>query len=240
MTVGELNNLVSLRHDIDVLIPLDGVTLEGLLSAPREAKSVVLFAHGSGSSRFNPRNHYVAEELYQCGHATLLTDLLTPEEEKDEMGKGRIQLNIGLLAERLFAITEWVKRHDKIGNRPIGLFGSSTGAASALVVAALRPRTIQAVVSRGGRPDLAGKFLERVTAPTLLIVGGHDREFLRINKKALAQLNTYSRLEVVPDATHLFGEEGTLEEVARLTVQWFDEHLRDKEHEHAEYYEAEA
>lgn len=225
MTVGDLDTLVPLRHDIDVLVQLNEVTLEGFLSVPKDAKAIVLFAHGSGSSRYSSRNHFVAEHLYKCGFGTLLTDLLTPAEEKAEAETRHLRFNIQLLAERLSGIAEWVGRHDKIGDKPLGLFGASTGAASALVIAAQLPEKVRAVVSRGGRPDLADT-LEKVEAPTLLIVGSNDREVLSLNEMALVRLNSSSHLEVIPGATHVFEETGALEEVARLAAEWFERHLR--------------
>ena len=225
MTVGALDTLTSLRHDMDVLIPLGGLTLEGFLSVPQHAEGIVLFAHGSGSSRHSPRNRFVAEQLYHRGFATLLTDLLTSAEEKAEEETRHLRFDIGLLADRLAGTVEWVGNHAKIGHKPLGLFGASTGAASALVVASKLPEKIKAVVSRGGRPDLAGECLGKVEAPALLIVGGNDREVLRLNKTALAQLNHRSRLEIILEATHLFEEPGALEKVAALAASWFEEHL---------------
>ncbi len=225
MTVGELDTLTPLRNNIDVLVPLGGITLEGFLSVPRRPQGMVLFAHGSGSSRHSRRNHYVADMLYQRRFATLLIDLLTAAEEKAEAQTRHMRFNILLLASRLYGITGWIKQHGTIGNLSLGLFGSSTGGGAALVMAAQYPETVKAVVSRGGRPDLAGKLLKKVEAPVFLIVGGEDHEVLRLNRIALEQLNEKSRLEIIPGATHLFEEPGALETIAGLAADWFEKHL---------------
>jgi len=197
--------------------------LEGGLVLPPRAIAVVLFAHGSGSSRHSPRNRYVADELNRQGLGTLLFDLLTPQEE--DAGTAALRFDIPLLARRLAAATDWAARHADTRALSIGYFGASTGAAAALVAAADRPDLVGAVVSRGGRPDLAGEALLRVTAPTLLIVGGEDRDVLELNRRARARLRAESRLAVVPGATHLFGERGALEQVAGLAAAWFARHL---------------
>jgi putative phosphoribosyl transferase len=197
------------------------IGLDGLLCLAEESKGIVLFAHGSGSSRFSPRNTYVAQAMQQAGLATLLFDLLTELEAAD---RARV-FDIPLLAERLLMATEWTAKQSETAALPIGYFGASTGAASALVAAAHSDRDIAAVVSRGGRPDLAGVDLARVRAPTLLIVGGADDAVLDLNRGALAQLTCEKELAVVPGATHLFEEPGTLDEVILLARDWFVDHL---------------
>jgi dienelactone hydrolase len=208
-----------------IRIDADGVELEGTLHVPAEATGVVLFAHGSGSSRHSPRNRSVAQELHQAALATLLTDLLTGEEEAVDARTAELRFDIGLLARRLTAGTDWLVEQDATRQLPLGLFGASTGAAAALVTAAERPQVVRAVVSRGGRPDLAKEALAQVRAPTLLIVGGDDREVLRLNEQARKQLAAESELQVVPGATHLFEEPGALEQVAALAGDWFERHL---------------
>lgn len=205
------------------------VTLEGALGIPDGAQGIVLFAHGSGSSRHSPRNRYVAEALREAGLATLLFDLLTADEEAVDMTTAHLRFDISLLAERLVGATDWVSEFSATRHLKIGYFGASTGAAAALVAAAERPSVVAAVVSRGGRPDLAGHALPRVRAPTLLIVGGHDDVVIGLNQHALAQLRAEKRLEIVPGATHLFEEPGTLEQVARLARQWFTRYLGEPE-----------
>jgi putative phosphoribosyl transferase len=185
----------------------------------------VLFAHGSGSGRHSPRNRYVAQVLREAGLATLLIDLLTAEEEEVDLRTRHLRFDIGLLAERLVGATEWLERNPDTQDLRVGYFGASTGAGAALVAAAERPEPIGAIVSRGGRPDLAGPALPRVTAPTLLIVGGNDFPVIGMNQEAMEQLRTEKRLEIVPGATHLFEEPGALEEVARLAADWFVRHL---------------
>jgi len=201
------------------------VRLEGDLCLPVGARGIVLFAHGSGSSRHSPRNRFVARKLREAGLATLLMDLLTAEEEAVDMQTGHLRFDIGLLAERLVAAATWLAGYPDTQNLRVGYFGASTGAAAALVAASRRPDGVRAVVSRGGRPDLAGADLARVQAPTLLIVGGNDFTVLQLNQQALARLNVEKRLEVVPGATHLFEEPGALEQVARLACQWFVRYL---------------
>ncbi|HZY57828.1 MAG TPA: dienelactone hydrolase family protein [Rubrobacteraceae bacterium] len=201
------------------------VVLEGNLGVPDGARGVVLFAHGSGSGRHSPRNRYVAQVLRKAGLATLLIDLLTEEEEEVDLRTRHLRFDIGLLAERLVGATEWLERSPDTQDLKVGYFGASTGAAAALVAAAERPEPIGAIVSRGGRPDLAGPALPRVAAPTLLIVGGNDVPVIGMNQEAMEQLRTEKRLEIVPGATHLFEEPGALEEVARLAADWFVRHL---------------
>jgi dienelactone hydrolase len=202
------------------------VTLEGDLSIPEGARGVVLFAHGSGSSRHSPRNRFVAEALQQAGLATLLVDLLTAEEEAVDTYTMHLRFDIELLAARLVGATDWLGRDRTTAGLPVGYFGASTGGGAALVAAARRPDRVAAVVSRGGRPDLAGAALAEVRAPTLLIVGGDDEPVIALNEKALARLAAPAKkLEIVPGATHLFEEPGKLEEVARLAADWFRRHL---------------
>jgi putative phosphoribosyl transferase len=209
----------------EVRIPAGAATLKGNLGIPKDARGVVLFAHGSGSGRHSPRNRYVAEVLREAGLATLLVDLLTPEEEEVDLRTRHLRFDIGLLADRLAVATDWVIENPGTQNLRVGYFGASTGAGAALVAAAERPRQVGAIVSRGGRPDLAGEALPRVTAPTLLIVGGEDELVIGMNREAMEQLRAEKKLEVVPGATHLFEEPGKLEEVARLAAGWFAQHL---------------
>jgi len=208
-----------------VRVALGGLTLEGNLNLPEDARGVVLFAHGSGSSRYSPRNRYVAEMLNDAGLATLFIDLLTSEEEMIDMQTVSLRFNINLLAQRVVAVTDWFLQYPYTQNLRLGYFGASTGAAAALVAAAERPKVVGAVVSRGGRPDLAGPALARVQAPTLLIVGGNDFEVIDLNRAAFAQLRCEKQLVIVPGATHLFEEPGTLDEVARLARDWSERHL---------------
>jgi pimeloyl-ACP methyl ester carboxylesterase len=203
----------------DVAIPPVG--LEGTLRLPQDTAGVVLFAHGSGSSRLSPRNTYVATALRSAGLGTLLFDLLTGDEALDRANV----FDIPLLAERLLLATEWLRGRDDTRRLDLGYFGASTGAAAALVAASRSPSPVGAVVSRGGRPDLAGPVLAQVQAPTLLVVGGFDREVLTLNETALAQLRCEKALEVVPGASHLFEEPGTLDAVIELAKQWFTIHL---------------
>jgi dienelactone hydrolase len=201
------------------------VALEGSLTVPAAAAGVVLFAHGSGSSRHSPRNRYVAQELNAAGLATLLLDLLTPREEATDAHDAHLRFDIDLLAERLVGATDWLRQEPETAPLAVGYFGASTGAAAALVAAAARPG-VGAVVSRGGRPDLAGEALERVEAPTRLVVGANDTQVLRLNREALRRLGAAEKqLRVVPGAGHLFEEPGALEEVARLATAWFTRHL---------------
>jgi pimeloyl-ACP methyl ester carboxylesterase len=199
--------------------------LSGDLVIPERALGIVLFAHGSGSSRHSPRNRYVAGVLQQGGFATLLLDLLTAAEEEVDSSTGDLRFDIGLLAARLLEAVEWLHRAQGTRSLPIGCFGASTGAGAALVAAAERPALVRGVVSRGGRPDLAGSALPRVRAPTLLIVGGDDGPVIALNENAMAEMRCEKRLSIVPGATHLFEEPGALEEVARLARGWFETHL---------------
>lgn len=203
-----------------VEIPAGPVRLEGDLTIPPGAGAIVLFAHGSGSSRFSPRNQFVARILVEGGLATLLTDLLTAEEEEVDEATRHLRFDIDLLAGRLGFVTEWVQTHAATRRLRVGYFGASTGAAAALVAAAERPEAVGAIVSRGGRPDLAAEALDRVRAPTLLIVGGDDVAVLELNRQAQRRLHS-AELAIIPGATHLFEEPGALEEVARLTAAWF-------------------
>ncbi len=208
-----------------VTVHADGRELPGDLGLPPAARGLVIFAHGSGSSRLSPRNRAVAAVLRGAGLATLLFDLLTATEEREEMWTRHLRFDIDLLARRLVAATRQMAADPATAALPIGYFGASTGAAAALVAAAELPETIHAVVSRGGRPDLASGALERVRAPVLLIVGGNDPLVLDLNRRAMLHLRVPHRLEVVPGATHLFEEPGTLERVAELARDWFLEHL---------------
>jgi len=201
------------------------VTLHGDLSLPDGARAVVLFAHGSGSSRLSPRNRYVARLLNAAGLATLLIDLLTVYEEATDRASAQLRFDIGLLAERLIDATDWLTQQHDTRALAVGYFGASTGAAAALVAAAEVPDVVGAVVSRGGRPDLAGGALARVRAATLLIVGGKDATVINLNEAAFEQLHCEKQLVVVPGATHLFEEPGALDEVARLAGEWFLRHL---------------
>jgi putative phosphoribosyl transferase len=207
-------------------IALGATRLEGELHIPVDAPGIVMFAHGSGSSRHSPRNQFVANVLRESGNGTLLFDLLTTEEEIEDEETARIRFDIHLLARRLADATLWLMRQPQTQHRAIGYFGSSTGAAAALVAAAELGDRIQAVVSRGGRPDLAGAALASVKAPTLLIVGGDDETVLQLNELALTNLRCQKQLRVVPRATHLFPERGALEQVAQMAADWFKLHLR--------------
>jgi len=210
----------------EVVIAVDRVPLEGTLVVPDEAKGVVLFAHGSGSSRHSPRNRYVAQILQSQRIGTLLFDLLTRQEESVDQYNAKLRFDIPFLARRLVGATRWIANDSNTRDLKIGYFGASTGAGAALVAAAELPRIVSAVVSRGGRPDLAGSALGLVRAPTLLIVGGEDGPVIAMNREALAQLKCLDKqLAIVPGATHLFEEPGTLEEAARLAAEWFSRHL---------------
>jgi putative phosphoribosyl transferase len=209
----------------EVRVWVGSVILEGNLDIPESARGVVLFAHGSGSGRHSPRNRYVAEELRQAGLGTLLIDLLTPEEEEIDLRTRHLRFDIGMLADRLVGTTNWLKRDPNTRNLRVGYFGASTGAGAALVAAAERPEEVGAIVSRGGRPDLAGDALARVRAPTLLIVGENDVPVIEMNREAMEQLRVEKELEIVSGATHLFEEPGALEEVARLASGWCVRHL---------------
>lgn len=206
--------------DVTITLAPD-VALKGDLNLPGVMRGIVVFAHGSGSSRLSPRNRAVARELFDAGFATLLFDLLTPEEEMDRANV----FDIPLLASRLLAVSNWIDEREDIAGSPLAYFGASTGSAAALTAAAELGERVGAVISRGGRPDLA-RGLEEVRAPTLLIVGGADRQVLQLNREAQRELRCQSELEIVPGATHLFEEPGALEEVARLAVEWLERHLR--------------
>jgi putative phosphoribosyl transferase len=207
------------------VLPVGDVELRGDLTIPDGARGIVLFAHGSGSSRLSRRNQFVARQLNEGGLATLLFDLLTPAEEQEDALRGHLRFDIGLLAGRLIAATDEIRGHSDTRRLRVGYFGASVGAAAALVAAAQRAEVVSAVVSRGGRPDLAGETLTQVRAPTLLIVGGADHPVMEINGAAFEQLRTEKRLEIIAGATHLFEEEGALEEVARLARDWFSQHF---------------
>lgn len=204
-----------------------GANLEGILSAPEDAKGLVVFVHGSGSSRHSPRNQYVAQMLQEGGLVTLLFDLLTAEEDEIDLQTRHLRFDIDLLARRTSGVLEWLVSQPSISQQPIGLFGSSTGAAAALISAATLPDRVHAVVSRGGRPDLAGEALPQVQAPTLLIVGGNDEAVIHLNEQALAQMPSVEekKLTIVPGASHLFEEPGTLEYAARQATEWFQMYL---------------
>jgi dienelactone hydrolase len=217
---------MAITSEVEVRVGSDRVALEGNLTVPDGARGVVLFAHGSGSGRHSPRNRFVARRLAAAGLGTLLVDLLTEEEEQAEMYTRHLRFDIGLLAGRLVGATDWLAADARTDALPVGYFGASTGGGAALVAAAERPDRVAAVVSRGGRPDLAGDALPRVTAPVLLIVGGDDEPVIEMNEWALARLASPAKcLEIVPGASHLFEEPGTLEEVARLAADWFTRYL---------------
>jgi putative phosphoribosyl transferase len=211
-----------------VVVPVADRKLHGDLGLPASAQGIVLFAHGSGSSRHSPRNQYVARALERHRLATLLIDLLTEDEEAIDARTAHLRFDIDMLATRLVGIVDWLRRGAETAALPIGLFGASTGGGAALVAAAARPREIAAVVSRGGRPDLAGPALARVTAPTLLIVGGLDTVVIQMNRDAMARMHGDVVLEIVPGATHLFEEPGALERVAELASGWFSRHLQGR------------
>ena len=210
----------------EIQIPAGRAMLDGNLTIVDQAKALILFAHGSGSSRHSPRNQFVARTLNKAGLATLLFDLLTPEEESVDLYTREHRFDIGLLAERLVYATKWAKQQKEIGDLGIGYFGSSTGGGAALVAAAELPNEVGAVVSRGGRPDLAGKALPEVKAPTLLIVGGEDHVVIDLNEQARAQMKSECKIDIVPGATHLFEEPGALEKVAKLASDWFVKYLK--------------
>jgi putative phosphoribosyl transferase len=208
-----------------VRVPAGSVMLEGDLGIPDGAGGLVLFAHGSGSSRHSTRNRFVAGSLRRGGLATLLIDLLTPDEEAVDLRTAHLRFDIGLLADRLVGATDWLANEPDTRGLKVGYFGASTGGGAALVAAAERPGLVGAVVSRGGRPDLAGASLLQVRAPTLLIVGGRDGPVIEMNREALGQLRCEKQMEIVPGATHLFEEPGALEAVAGLAERWFRRHL---------------
>jgi putative phosphoribosyl transferase len=211
-----------------ISIPIGTNFIEGDFSIPAGTRSAILFAHGSGSSRHSPRNKHVAQILNRGGYATLLLDLLTTHEEIEDQRTAQFRFDIDLLASRLIAATDWLVAESGGEARHIGYFGASTGAAAALMAAAKRPELIEAVVSRGGRPDLAGPALGAVRAPTLLIVGEYDEVVLELNRRAAAELRSPHRIEIVPAATHLFEEPGALDHVASLAERWFDDYLEQR------------
>ena len=215
-----------IHNQTEMKIPLGNVVVEGTLTLPLGTKGVVLFAHGSGSSRFSPRNQYVAKEFNKATIGTLLFDLLTQEEEETDMVTAEYRFNIPLLAKRLVGVTEWLRNDTQTKKLAFGYFGASTGAAAALIAAAKLPNEIAAVVSRGGRPDLAGEYLPNVVAPTLLLVGGLDTEVIELNQEAMDQMTAEKKLTIIPGATHLFEEPGTLEQVAKFSKDWFLRYLR--------------
>ena len=211
-------------EEIPVMIPAGNVRLEGDMVLPRQTEIMVLFAHGSGSSRHSPRNRYVAGVLQDAGLGTLLFDLLTAEEGLEDERSRALRFDIRLLGQRLIQASEWLKNNPATLQYSLGYFGASTGSAAALIAAARLPEYTLAVVSRGGRPDMAGDALARVQSPTLLIVGGNDAQVIQINQQALALLKTEKKLVIVPGATHLFEEPGALEQVAGLASDWFLRH----------------
>jgi dienelactone hydrolase len=207
-------------------IPAGNVVLDADVVIPKDPQGVVLFVHGSGSSRHSPRNRYVAGELQAAGLATVLADLLTTEEERLDARTAKLRFDIGLLAARVIALTDWLAEDKHTAGLSVGYFGASTGAAAALIGGTARPDRVKAIVSRGGRPDLAGEDLQLVGQPTLLIAGGSDEAVIDLNRRALQQLTGEARLEIIPGAGHLFEEPGALEQVAGLARDWFGDHLR--------------
>ena len=218
------------RESASVRVPIGSRWLEGDIESPLKPHGLVLFAHGSGSSRHSPRNQYVAGVLEQGGFATFLIDLLTEEEDELDRRTAHLRFDIEMLAERLVAIIDWLRGRADTAALPLGLFGASTGGGAALVAAAMRPHDVDAVVSRGGRPDLAGAALPRVSAPTLLIVGGLDALVIEMNRAAMAHMRADAMLEIVPGATHLFEEPGALGRVAALAAEWFSRYLEPAYH----------
>lgn len=216
-----MSNSSTIRKEEAVRIPVDSTTIEGDLVTVEGSDGIVLFAHGSGSSRHSPRNRFVAQRLQEGNLSTLLADLLTREEEDIDMETRRLRFDIDLLAGRVVGAIDWLKQREQTRNLRVGCFGSSTGAAAALIAATKRPEHVQAVVSRGGRPDLAGAILPQVKAPTLLIVGGNDVAVLKLNEAALSRLRVEKKLQIIPAATHLFSEPGALESVAQAAREWF-------------------
>jgi len=212
-------------QESELRIRVGNVVVIGNLNLPVQAKSIVLFAHGSGSGRFSPRNQYVAKEFNKLKIATLLFDLLTIEEEQEDIITANYRFNIKLLADRLVGATKWLKQDPITRSLSFGYFGASTGAAAAVIAAAKLPKCISALVSRGGRPDLAGDYLHDVVAPTLLLVGGWDTEVIELNRQAQSQMTNKNKLEIIPEATHLFEEPGKLEIVAKLSADWFLRYL---------------
>jgi dienelactone hydrolase len=221
-----MESVMSTTNVRSVQIPIEAAALDADLRIPPQARGLVIFAHGSGSSRFSRRNRQVADFLGEQGFATLLVDLLTPREDDVDQRTREYRFDISRLGKRVVAAVDWAGSRADVQTLPIGCFGASTGAAAALIAAAERPQVVAAVVSRGGRPDLTGPSLSRVKAPTLLIVGGDDEPVIDMNREAMAQMRAPVELEIVPGATHLFEEPGTLEEVARLAAAWFLRYLR--------------
>ncbi len=213
------------KENMSISIPIKNVTLQGELEIPSNTSGIVLFAHGSGSSRLSPRNQYVAKVLREHGIATLLFDLLTQKEEQVDDVTAKLRFDIPMLSQRLEEVTDWIRKNSSTKELSIGYFGASTGAAAALIAASKKKNLIKAVVSRGGRPDLAGDSLKNVTAPTLLIVGGNDLVVIDLNEKAYQELTCEKKLSIIPGATHLFEEKGALEKVANEAALWFKEHL---------------
>lgn len=211
-----------------VRIPIEGAVLHGDLRMTPDALGLVIFVHGSGSSRLSPRNRHVAEELNQQGFSTLLLDLLTKDEQKIDDRTMQYRFDIPLLAGRSTLAARWALAQPGLARLPVGLFGASTGAAAALITAAEMKQEIAAVVSRGGRPDLAGEVLPKVKAPTLLIVGGNDETVLALNRKAMAEMRCVNQLHIVPGATHLFEEPGALEQVVAVSAEWFSRHFEKR------------
>ena len=215
-----------MNQQSEIRIPVGDVIVEGNLALFKDAQGIVVFVHGSGSSRFSSRNQYVARYFNNQKIGTLLFDLLTSKEEEIDLVTAEYRFNIDLLARRLVGVTEWLRTEPATRSFKLGYFGASTGAAAALIAAAELSGSVAAVVSRGGRPDLAGDYLARVEAPTLLLVGGWDTEVIELNRIAQSQMTNFNKLEIVLEATHLFEEPGKLEEVARLSAQWFVRYLR--------------
>ena len=215
-----------MNQQSEIRIPVGDVTVEGNLALFKDAQGIVVFVHGSGSSRFSSRNQYVARYFNNQKIGTLLFDLLTAQEEEIDLVTAEYRFNIDLLARRLVGVTEWLRNEPATRSFKMGYYGASTGAAAALIAAAELPASVAAVVSRGGRPDLAGDYLARVKAPTLLLVGGWDTEVIELNRIAQSQMTNLNKLEIIPEATHLFEEPGKLEEVARLSSRWFMHYLR--------------
>lgn len=211
---------IAVEHTL-VKVAVDSVEVDGILSVPNEARGVVLFAHGSGSTHRSPRNRSVADVLNEGGLATLLINLLTEDEQQVDLQTAQLRFDIPFLGGRLTGIAGWLRDHPEVRKMPLGLFGASTGAAAALVTAAGRPSEVQAVVSRGGRPDLALDAIERVQAPTLLIVGSADTAVIELNRRAMAKMHCAHELKIIPGATHLFEEKGALDQVAALATEWF-------------------
>jgi putative phosphoribosyl transferase len=225
MTFSASSVPASTQVEQTVHIPVDSAELQGQLNVPAAARGLVIFAHGTGSSRHSPRNKYVAQFLQQRAFGTLLFDLLTTHEEQTESAAGEMRFNIELLSGRLGRAAAWIRQNRYTSILPVAYFGASTGSAAALVAAARVPENVRAIVSRGGRPDLAASYLSKVRAPTLLIVGGADTAVIQMNEQAMTHLMAAKKLEIVPGATHLFEEAGALEKVAALAAEWFTQYL---------------